>query len=109
MIIAHNPKLRLGVCFDEVRFEPTIQNTPPLPIINWDLVGRLAPILSTTPPGSLPKADVVMLTWAGAEWAGIEHVFCGSSATMPYSKRNEDSWSGWQKWDKSLAEVVPIK
>ena len=78
------------------KFTPSITNTPPLPVINWSAIGQQAPELLTT-PAALPTADAVVITWAGAEWAALQHVFCGSSASMPYTKRNEGSWRGWVK------------
>jgi hypothetical protein len=98
----HNPKLRLGVSLSEKEFSPTIQNTPALPVIDWSAVGATAPTLPTTPAGGPPSADAVVITWADAEWAAMEHVFCASSTTMNYSKRTSGSWSGWQKWTQGL-------
>jgi hypothetical protein len=98
----HNPKLRLGLSLSEAKLNPVISNTPPLPIIDWTKVGQSAPTLPATPSGSLPKADAVVITWADAEWAAMEHVFCASNATMPYTKRTEGTWSGWEKWAKNL-------
>jgi nucleoside phosphorylase len=85
----------------EKKFTPTLSNTPALPVINWNLVGQSAPVLLDT-PSDLPTADAVVITWADAEWAALQHVFCGSSAAMPYTKRNESSWSGWQKYSDSV-------
>jgi nucleoside phosphorylase len=79
------------------KFVPTIGNTPNLPTINWGLIDKVAPTLLAT-SSELEGADAVVITWAEAEWAALQHVFCGSSAAMPYSKRNESSWSGWQKY-----------
>lgn len=82
------------------RFEPSIRNTPSLPVIDWDAVGESAPQLLNTSSANLPKADVIVITWADAEWAAMEHVFCASSKTMSYSARNTDDWSGWQKYSQ---------
>ena len=79
------------------KFLPSITNTPPLPVINWGSVGQQAPQLLNT-PAQLPTVDAVVITWAEPEWAALEHVFCGSGTSMPYSKRNEGSWSGWVKY-----------
>jgi nucleoside phosphorylase len=84
------------------RFEPSIQNTPDLPVIPWSAIGKQAPKLLTTPAGELPAADAVVITWAGAEWAALEHVFCTSNTAMPYSQRETGTWPGWQKYDKDL-------
>jgi nucleoside phosphorylase len=82
------------------KFLPSITNTPPLPMIDWGTIGQQAPQLINTPP-QLPTADAVVITWAAAEWAALEHVFCSSGTDMPYSKRNEGSWSGWVKYSDS--------
>jgi nucleoside phosphorylase len=79
------------------KFQPSIANTPPLPAINWAAIGQEAPRLLNT-PSQLPAADAVVITWAEPEWAAMQHVFCGGNASMPYSKRNESSWSGWLKY-----------
>jgi hypothetical protein len=79
------------------KFEPSIANAPPLLTVNWGAVKQAAPQPLTTPT-QIPSADAVVITWAAAEWAAMEHVFCSSSTSMPYSKRNEDSWNGWIKY-----------
>lgn len=101
------PITRLAVSKEESasRFDPEINNTPPLPPVNWSAVGESAPAPISTPTGDLPKADVIVITWAEAEWAAMEHVFCNSAASMKYSARNDDSWSGWQKYDKGVPRV----
>src|SRR5580658_6189898 len=72
--------------------------TPPLPTIDWSAIGQQAPKLLSTPSGQLPGADAAAITWAEPEWAALGHLFCGSDTTMPYSQRNESSWSGWIKY-----------
>ncbi|MBD0372585.1 MAG: hypothetical protein ICV60_17205 [Pyrinomonadaceae bacterium] len=84
------------------QLEPVIENTPPLPVIDWSLINQQAPVLLDTPYDYLPEADVVIITWAGAEWAAMEHVFCTSDTTMPYSDRSTSYWDGWQKYDKDM-------
>jgi nucleoside phosphorylase len=81
------------------QFLPTIKNTPDLPAVNWAAVGGAAPQLLDT-PSQLPTADAVVITWAEAEWAALVHVFCSSGASMPYTKRNTGTWSGWIKYDQ---------
>lgn len=78
------------------RFEPSITNTPALPAVDWSAIGQQAPQLPAT-PATLPAADAVVITWAEAEWAALEQVFCGGNSPMPYSKRNTNLWSGWVK------------
>jgi nucleoside phosphorylase len=79
------------------KFTPTISNTPDLPVINWGLVGQAAPNVLDTPL-NLPSAAAVVITWAAAEWAALQHVFCGGNTAMAYSKRNASDWSGWQRY-----------
>lgn len=83
------------------QFNPVIKNTPPLPVIDWGLIKQQPPVLLDTPVDYLPEADVVIITWASAEWAAIEHVFCSSNTSMPYSDR-WNHWNGWQKYDKDM-------
>jgi nucleoside phosphorylase len=101
------PPARLAFSKEESsrRFTPSIQNTPLLPQVNWADVGQSAPQPLDTPQGGLPAADVVVVTWAEAEWAAMEHVFCGSANTMPYSARNEENWSGWEKFAKGVPDL----
>lgn len=79
------------------KFRPTISNTPDLPKLNWDAIQQLPPQVLETPP-QLPAARAVVITWAEPEWAAMEHVFCSSGASMPYSEQNKGSWSGWVKY-----------
>jgi nucleoside phosphorylase len=104
----HNPKRRLSVQSEtETTFTPKIQNTPALPAIDWSHVGQQAPKLLQTPVDNLPRANSVIITWAESEWAAMEHVFCASGSSMPYSARNTGSWSGWQRYDKNLPQGHP--
>jgi nucleoside phosphorylase len=93
--------LTAGVTAEEFskKFEPSITNKPDLPAINFAALGKQPPQLLTT-PASLPAADAVVITWAEAEWAALVHVFCSGSVSMPYTKRNEGSWTGWVKYDQ---------
>jgi nucleoside phosphorylase len=103
----HSPKLRLGITADEAQFEPTLSNPPDLPAIDWTRVGEQAPSLVNTPTGQLPKASAVIITWASAEWAAMEHVFCSGGSAMPYSDRSRSSWNGWVQYDSNLAANAP--
>lgn len=89
------------------RFNPIIKNTPDLPKIDYSLVGQSAPKLLSAPSDSLPQADAVVITWASAEWAALQHVFCDGGNSMPYSDRWNSSWPGWQKYDKNLPAGHP--
>src|ERR1700722_14799705 len=109
MVSAHNPKLRFGMSLSEAEessFQPSLAKAPPLPAINYALVGKQAPKLLTT-PGTLPKASTVVITWAGAEWAALEHAFCAGGSTMPYSQRSRGTWTGWEKYSANLMSGGP--
>jgi hypothetical protein len=100
----HNPKLRFGISPHDAiaaRFQPGLTNAPPLPTVNYALLGKTAPTLPTTPT-RLPQAQTVVITWADAEWAALQHVFCGGASTMPYSSRTKGSWPGWVKYVENL-------
>jgi hypothetical protein len=92
---------RLFVSEAQLSFNPEIETTPPLPIIDWSAVGQVTPKLLTSSGDTLPVADAVVITWADAEWAAMQHVFCASGSTMPYSARTK-SWSGWTKYTKGF-------
>jgi hypothetical protein len=110
MASAHNPKLRFGMSLHEAphsSFEPGLANGPPLPAVNYGLVGKQAPSLLRTPSGQPPKASAVVMTWADAEWAALEHVFCAGGAAMPYSNRSQGAWAGWEKYSAGLPSDKP--
>jgi nucleoside phosphorylase len=91
----------------KARFEPVIHTTPDLPRIDWKQVGQTAPKLLDTPADKLPQADSVVITWAAAEWAAMQHVFCSSESSMPYADRTKGSWSGWEKDSNDLPAGHP--
>jgi nucleoside phosphorylase len=106
----HNPKLRFGMSLEEAKnsvFSPGLAHAPPLPVVNYALVGKAAPGLPSTPAGKLPKASAVVITWADAEWAALQQVFCAGGSTMPYSERSRGMWTGWQKFATSLPPGAP--
>jgi nucleoside phosphorylase len=86
-------------------FQPVLHTTPPLPPVNWAAVGQQPPKVLSAPAGDLPSAAAVVLVWTEAEWAAMQHVFCNSSASMPYSSGSEGSWSGWQTYAKGIPSV----
>ena len=102
----HEETNRLGTTEAE-SFDPTIQNTPDLPAIDFSAVGQQAPVLLDTPSNYLTEADVVVMTWAEAEWAALQQVFCDGGNPMPYSDSHESSWSGWQKYDADMPSGAP--
>jgi hypothetical protein len=89
---------RLFLTEKQRSFAPVIAATPDLPVVDWSGVGQVAPVLVGATGGGLPAADVVVITWADAEWAAMQHVFCASGVVMPYSDRNTGAWSGWTKY-----------
>jgi nucleoside phosphorylase len=106
----HNPKLRFGMTLQEAAdstFSAGIANGPPLPVVNYGLVSKQAPTLPPTPTGNLPKASAVVITWADAEWAALQHVFCAGGSPMPYSERSRGTWSGWEKYSANLPAGAP--
>lgn len=86
------------------RLSPKITHTPDLPVIDWSVVQRAAPTLESTPK-DIPTADAVVLTWTDAEWAALEHVFCGSARAMSYGARTSSAWSGWQRYAQGVPSV----
>jgi nucleoside phosphorylase len=106
----HNPKARLGQSLQEATESSanfSIANGPALPIVNFAAVGQTAPTLLAMPAGKLPKASAVVITWASAEWAALQHVFCAGGVTMPYSDRAQGSWPGWEKYSANLTKGAP--
>lgn len=82
-------------------FKPSLDGLPNLPAIDWNRIDASPPKLLDTPANWLPEADAVVITWASAEWAAMEHVFVSSDQAMPYADRY-DHWPGWQKYDHDL-------
>jgi nucleoside phosphorylase len=106
----HNDKARFGLNTAQAsesaaRFALT--DGPPLPAVDFALVGRTAPGLPSTSSSALPQAAAVVITWADAEWAAMQQVFCGSGSAMPYSERTRGTWPGWQKFASDLPSGAP--
>jgi nucleoside phosphorylase len=89
------------------KFNPDISGLPDLPAINWDAIGNRAPKLLSTPAEKMPEADIVVITWAAAEWAALQHVFVQSEQAMPYSESSDGEWDGWQKYDLDMPYYRP--
>src|SRR6202167_5383849 len=107
---SHNPKLRFGMSLEEAKasaFSPGIANAPPLPPVNYGLVGKQSPNLLPTPAGKLPQASAVVMTWAEAEWAALQHGFCAGASAIPYGARPEGPWPGWEKYAANLPSGAP--
>jgi len=109
MISRHNPKARFGMTLQEATAASSfaIADAPPLPPVNFAAVGKAAPVLPATPAGQLPKASAVVITWAEAEWAAIQHVFCAGGNSMPYSDRSHGTWPGWQEYSSNMPVGAP--
>jgi hypothetical protein len=106
----HNPKLRFGMSLREAKestFRSGIANRPRLPAVTYEVVGKQAPGPLAAPEGELPKASAVVITWADAEWAALQHVFCAGGSPMPYSDRSRGMWTGWQKYAQNLPPGGP--
>ncbi len=81
---------------------PSREESVPLPEVNWQAVGRQAPrplkVGHGGPNASLPKADVVVMTWTTAEWCALDHVFLNSStSSSPSSRTFEAAWLPYTK------------
>ena len=105
----HNPYRRFGLAAHAAPHadRAAIRTTPPLPVVDYAAVGADAPVLLTTPANSLPKASAVVITWAEAEWAALQQVFCQGGTTMPYGDRSRGDWSGWQTYSQDLPANAP--
>ena len=104
----HDPKLRLGQSLRQAAsFSPGLGDAPPLPVVDYAAVNRTAPKLLQTPTGALPKASAVVITWAEAEWAALQHVFCSGGSPMPYGDRARADWPGWENYAENLPQGAP--
>lgn len=105
----HNAYRRFGRSLHaSTSFRPGLANAPPLPVVDYAAVGQTAPILSAaTTTGTLPHAAAVVITWADAEWAALQHVFCAGATPMPYADRTRGSWTGWRKYAQGLPSGAP--
>jgi hypothetical protein len=107
---SHNPKARFGLTLQQAKESAArfaLSAAPPLPAVNFAAVGQSAPGLATTSSGNLPKASTVVITWAEAEWAAMQQVFCGGGAPMPYSDRIRSTWPDWQMYSSDLPAGAP--
>ncbi|MGA9851111.1 MAG: hypothetical protein WBQ45_26180 [Roseiarcus sp.] len=110
MHTGHNPKLRFGISLREAEgssFSPGIADGPPLPVVKYSAVGKTAPSQPPTPRGGQPKATAVVMPWAEAEWAALQHVFCAGGSAMPYSARSRSTWTGWEEYSTNLKSGGP--
>ena len=83
-------------------FQPSVKDLPSIPAVNWSAISAQAPQLLNVSGASLPKSDVIVITWADPERAAMEHVFSKSGTAMPSSAGNAPSQSGWTKYAKNL-------
>lgn len=87
--------------YTDAQPSPPPHDLPPLPVIDWGLVGRGAPTPENVgykgPNAPLPKADIVVITWTSAEWSALDHVFVQSSTFRYASSREwEQGWHFYQ-------------
>lgn len=109
MTTGHDPKSRFGMTLREARdstLSPVISE-PALPVVTYGAVGKTAPVLLPTPAGGIPKVSAIVITWADAEWAALQHVFCAGGSSMPYSNRSRGTWTGWQQYSENLPSGGP--
>lgn len=85
------------------RFDPSTAGLPALPAIDFSAVGGTAPTVVETSADWLPEADVVVLTWAEAEWAALHHVFVDPGSEMSHAASEDDhAWTQWQRYDRDM-------
>jgi hypothetical protein len=86
----HTPKARFGMTLQDAAAASgfAIADATPWPPVNFAAVGKTPPVVSATPAGELPKASAVVITWAEAEWAAIQHVFLIYDAYGFYTSYN---------------------
>ncbi len=81
-----------------------------LPKIEWSGVENYKPTPIDTPDWQdydpLPKADVVIMTWTTAEWAALNHVFCGYDQEMTLSGASRSDWrKGWLTYSRNYYQI----
>jgi hypothetical protein len=105
----YDPKARFGIGIGEAAEGPraAIADAPPLPVIDFAAVGQSSPVPVNVRGSGLPKADAIVMTWADAEWAALEHVFGSAGQAMPYSERTRPEWPGWQRLSMGIPAGAP--
>jgi nucleoside phosphorylase len=95
--------------YSDVVVQPQVGEWPPLPIVDWQRIGHVAPaplpVAYQGPSAPLPKADVVVLTWTSAEWSAFDHVFLNSKTTRP--KVSSDWHHNWHFYSRSAPPPTP--
>merc|ERR1711960_35502 len=88
---------------DSGSFYPPEDGLPTLPAIDWGSIGATAPTVLPASGDALPEADVVVITWAEAEWAALQHVFVSSGEAMTHDQSKADhEWTQWTRYDKDM-------
>lgn len=82
-------------------FQPKVTGLPDLHEVDFGIVGQGAPKRLPSTAGGLPDADVVVVTWASAEWAALQHVFVSGDRPMPYADRDRQ-FRGWARYDDCM-------
>lgn len=84
------------------RFRPRMGEMPSIPPVDWTVLDAGPPEPLDAPADELPRADAVVVTWAEAEWAAMEHVFLESGRPLEYGDRNRDHWPRWRTYDRDM-------
>jgi len=78
-----------------------------LPIVDWASIGYTAPVpvavANRDPNAPLAKADVVVLTWAPAEWSALDHVFLDSAINR--TRGQKDLEGEWQPYTRKVGAL----
>lgn len=83
-------------------FYPHMGKMPAIPVVDWSAIGAQPPTPLGSAANTLPDADAVVITWADAEWAALEHVFLLSDQHLAYYERSNSHWPGWQVYDRAM-------
>jgi len=93
---------------------------PSLASVDWKRIDAEPPRplrLQRSEQAPLPHAPVVIVTWTEAEWAALEHVFCGSTRSMSPEQALSGSWQrewiaykrGYRTVERSLPPQAPSR
>lgn len=87
----------------DVVSQPRHVKLPPLPPIDWKTLSKYKPkeikIDYKGIDASLPKVDIVIITWTQAEWSALDHVFLTSTEERSHSSLEfEKNWYKWKSF-----------
>lgn len=84
------------------------ESLPGLPVIDWGRIGQNAPkpisITYEGPQASLPKADIVIITWTTSEWLALDHVFLNSHSFSGHTSRVWEK--NWYDYSRNAPQLV---